>query len=63
MKYTHEIPKQAGFYWCKMHTFEFVTEICSRNGQLFSCGFYHDWFKIADTTAQWAGPIPKPEST
>ncbi|KKK93583.1 hypothetical protein LCGC14_2691460, partial [marine sediment metagenome] len=26
MKYTRTIPDTPGFYWCKIHSIEFITE-------------------------------------
>lgn len=74
MKYTRTIPDTPGFYWCKIHSIEFITEIriekgkpysychwkSSRSERPFSYWFYHNKLDITNTTAWWAGPIQKP---
>ncbi len=60
MIWTTEIPTVPGYYWCRMHSLEFVTEIRLKEGHAFSYGFYHEEMLVSDTHGFWAGPIPKP---
>ncbi|KKM79655.1 hypothetical protein LCGC14_1347790 [marine sediment metagenome] len=60
MTWTNKIPTVPGFYWCRMHNIEFVTEIRIEEGKAVSCGYYHERMSVFGTTGSWAGPIPLP---
>ena len=60
MIWTYKIPTVPGFYWCRMHGLEFVTEIKIKDGFPHSYGLYHQGLSVFGTWGSWAGPIPLP---
>ena len=61
MIWTNKIPTVPGFYWCRMHSLEFVTEIRIEYGKALSCCYYHGRLDVSDTQGHWSlKPIPLP---
>jgi hypothetical protein len=60
--WTLEIPAAPGWYWCRMHSLEFITEVCIEDGEPVSYCRYHNRVRLTGTTGHWAGPIGKPNA-
>lgn len=59
MTWTKKIPTVPGFYWCRLRTLGFVTEIRIKEGHAHAYGLYHQGIRVSE--GYWSGPIPPPE--